>query len=300
MNQLAHSREFPSLFSHKKRRDWGVGVLSGEQDGKRRYLFEDGEERILGAGGIELMDKVEVPDRDQQATCARLMTLLAKREGRAESAESPGVSAVIKQLARLHEKYPGGFFGKTWRSDEKISSSRQSRNAGAPKRKAALALKNLEKLERAQRYDEIWDQVVALLDESGLASGQLKAASGAEPQRLIAEKTRELLHGTGSYEARFDRFVAAYETVFHEAPSWQIATALPALMSPVDHVYVEPALFRKQLKALSRYSAFAARPNAAAYIRCLGMAQALANMLAARGEIPRDLLDVHDFVRVTV
>jgi hypothetical protein len=29
------------------------------------------------------------------------------------------------------------------------------------------------------------------------------------------------------------------------------------------------------------------------------MAQALANMLAQRGEVPRDLLDVHDFVRVT-
>jgi hypothetical protein len=300
MNQLAYSREFPSLFSHKKRSDWGVGVLSGEQDGKRRYLFEDGEERIMGAGGIELMHKVELPDRDQQATCARLMTLLAKREGRAESAESPGVSALLKQLDRLHKKYPGGFFGKAWRADEKIASARQNRSGSAPKLQAALALKNLEKLERARRYDEIWGQVVTLLGESALASGPLKAVSGLEQQRLICERTRELLHDTGSYEARFDRFVAAYETVFHEAPSWQTATALPALMSPVDHVYVEPTLFRKQLKALSRYSAFPARPSGGAYTRCLGMAQALANMLAARGEVPRDLLDVHDFVRVTV
>jgi len=300
MNQLASNREFPSLFSHKKRADWGVGVLSGEQDGKRRYLFEDGEERIMGAGGIELMHKVEVPDRDQQATCARLMTLLAKREGRSESAESPGVSAVLKQLERLHKKYPGGFFSKEWRCDEKNMHARQTRSSTAPKVQVALALKNLEKLERAQRYDEIWGQVVTLLGESSLAAGLPKAPSGVEQQRLICEKTRELLHGRDSYEARFDRFIAAYETVFHEAPSWQTATALPALMSPVDHVYVEPTFFRKQLKALSRYSAFAARPNGAAYTRCLGMAQALANMLAARGEVPRDLLDVHDFVRVTV
>jgi len=117
---------------------------------------------------------------------------------------------------------------------------------------------------------------------------------------LLAEKTRELLHGRDTYEARFDRFIAAYESVFREAPSWQTATALPALMSPVDHVYVEPTSFRKQLKALSRYSAFAARPNGAAYTRCLGMAQSLANMLAARSEVPRDLLDIHDFVRFTV
>jgi len=300
MNQLAANREFPSLFGHKKRSDWGVGVLSGEQDGKRRYLFEDGEERIMGAGGIQLMFKVEHPDRDQQATCARLMALLAKREGRTQSAEAPGTDAVIKQLDRLHKKYPGGFFSKEWRSDEKNMHARQTRTTIAPKVQAELSLKNLEKLERAQRYDEIWGHVLTLLGESGLASGELKAATGVEPQRLLAEKTRELLHGRDTYEARFDRFIAAYESVFREAPSWQTATALPALMSPVDHVYVEPTSFRKQLKALSRYSAFAARPNGAAYTRCLGMAQSLANMLAARSEVPRDLLDIHDFVRFTV
>ncbi|HXK18390.1 MAG TPA: hypothetical protein VNG33_11335 [Polyangiaceae bacterium] len=300
MQQVATSREFPSLFSHKKRADWGVGVLSGEEDGKRRYLFEDGEERIMGAGGIQLMFKVEAPDRDQQATCARLLALLAKREGRSESNEAAGASAVIKQLERLHKKYPSGFSGKEWRSDEKNMHARQTRTTSAPKVQAELSPKNFEKLERAQRYEEIWGQVVRLLGESGLVQGPLKSPSNAEQQRLLAEKTRELLHGSDTYEARFDRFIAAYESALREPPSWQVATALPALMSPVNHVYVEPTSFRKQLKALSRYSAFAARPNGPAYTRCLGMAQALANMLAARGEVPRDLLDVHDFVRVTV
>jgi len=300
MQQVATSREFPSLFGHKKRADWGVGVLSGEEDGKRRYLFEDGEERIMGAGGIQLMFKVEQPDRDQQATCARLMALLAKREGRSESAEAAGATTVVKQLERLHKKYQTGFFGKEWRSDEKNTYARQTRTTTAPKVQAELSAKNLEKLERAQRYNEIWGLVVKLLAESGLVPGQLKSPSNVEQQRLLAEKTRELLHGSDTYEARFDRFVAAYESALREAPSWQAATALPALMSPVDHVYVEPTSFRKQLKALSRYSAFAARPNGAAYTRCLGMAQGLANMLAARGEVPRDLLDVHDFVRFTV
>jgi hypothetical protein len=300
MHQLATNREFPSLFSHKKRADWGVGVLSGEEDGKRRYLFEDGEERIMGAGGIQLMFKVEHPDRDQQATCARLMALLAKRAGRTESAEAPGTAAVLRQLEKLRKKYPGGFFGKEWRSAEKVGDARQTRTTTAPKVQAELSSKNFEKLERTQRYEVIWGHVVTLLGESGLVSSPLKLPTGVDQLRLLTEKTRELLHGRDTYEARFDRFIAAYESVFREAPSWQTATALPALMSPVNHVHVEPTFFRKQLKALSRYSAFAARPNGAAYTRCLGMAQALANMLAARGEVPRDLLDIHDFVRVTV
>jgi hypothetical protein len=302
MNQLATNREFPSLFSHKKRADWGVGVLSGQEDGKRRYLFEDGEERIMGAGGIQLMFKVEHPDRDQQATCARLMALLAKRDGRSEPAETAaaGAAALLKQLERLHKKYPGGFFSKEWRSDEKNMHARQTRTTTAPKLQAELSLKNFEKLERAQRYEVICNHVINLLGESGLTTGPLKPVTNADQQRVLAEKTRELLHGRDTYDTRFDRFVGAYESVFHEAPSWQTATALPALMSPIDHVYVEPTSFRKQLKALSRYSAFAARPNGAAYARCLSMAQALANMLAARSEVPRDLLDVHDFVRISV
>jgi hypothetical protein len=70
-------------------------------------------------------------------------------------------------------------------------------------------------------------------------------------------------------------------------------------MGPLDHVYVEPAAFRKQLRLLGRPSAFGARPTGAAYARCLAACQALANMLATHGEVPRDLLDVHDFIRST-
>jgi hypothetical protein len=300
MTQAADVRDFPSLFSHKKRTDWGVGVLSAERDGKRSYLFEDGEERVMGAGGIELMRKVDQPNRDQQATCARLLALLAKREGRGGAEEAPGSAAVIKQLERLHKKFSGGFFSKEWRVDDKAMFARQTRASVVPKAQDQLSRKNLQNLVKEGKFEQLWGKAVAILDESGLAATQLRATSVKDQQQLIGMATFELLHGPDSYERRFDRFVAAYGTVFGETPSWQTATALPALMSPVDQVYVEPTSFRKQLKALSRYSAFVARPNSAAYQRCLSMAQALANMLAARGEVPRDLLDVHDFVRATV
>lgn len=300
MTQAADRREFPNLFSHRKRADWGVSVLSGERDGKRCYLFEDGEERVMGAGGIELMRKVEQPSRDQQATCARLLALLSKREGRGDSGEAPGASAVIKQLERLHKKFHGGFFSKEWRIDEKSMFARQARLTTAPKAQEQLSLRNLDDLLKRKQAEVIWSRVVALLGESGLATGQLHSASNEAEQLLLGEAVRELLHGADSYARRFDKFVSAYGFAFRDGPSWQTATALPALMSPVNQVYVEPTSFRKQLKALSRHSAFAARPSGDAYARCLAMAQALANMLASRGEVPRDLLDVHDFVRCTV
>src|SRR5260221_1898009 len=158
----------------------------------------------------------------------------------------------------------------------------------------------MAKLLKAQRFDAIWSQIVACTSESRLSSEQLKPTSSADQQRALAEVTCELLHGSESYERRFDRFIGAYETAFREPPGWELASSLSALVTPVEHVLVAPGLFRKQLKALSRYSTFGARPNGAAYLRCLTMAKALANMLAARGEVPRDLLDVHDFMRETI
>jgi hypothetical protein len=298
MSQTAAKNEFPSLFNHRRRAGWGVAVLSGERDGKRWYLFEDGEERVLGIEGIALMRRVEKPDSDQQATHAHLMSLLAKRKRDGDAPEPPGAAAVLRQLERFRKKYQGGFFGQSWRKDEKGVLARRSRAVAAPRVQAELGLESLQELVSAQRFDAVWEHVEAALSESGLASTSKLRATPKSAQRL-AETILDLLHGQDRYELRFDRLIEVYQSIFGEAPSWQTATALPALMFPEAHVYVEPTSFRKQLKAMARWGAFAPYPNGAAYGRCLGMAQALANMLAVRGEVPRDLMDVHDFIRAT-
>jgi hypothetical protein len=299
MSHAADDTGFPTLFAHINRADWGVSVLSGNRDGKRRYLFESGEERTMGAGSLDLMRKVEQPSSDQRATYARLVALLAKREKQTEPPKAPGATAVMKQLERFHKRYANGFFGKEWKSDKTTMHARQARGALVDKAQDAFSKEHLSKLERAEKFEAVWNQVVASLTESGMATAQLKPASLPEQQRALSNAVLDLLYGTESYERRFDRWVGAFESVFREPPSWETATSLAALVTPLEHVLVEAPTFRKQLKALSRYSSFGARPAGGAYLRCLTMAQALANMLAQRGEVPRDLLDVHDFVRVT-
>jgi hypothetical protein len=299
MTHVADDSGFPALFAHLNRADWGVSVLSGQRDGKRRYLFESGEERTMGAGTLDLMRKIEQPSSDQRATYARLVALLAKRERRTEPPKAPGATAVVKQLERFHKKYANGFFGKEWKSDKTSMHARQARGALVEKAQELFSKEALTKLEAEGSFGAVWEQVVTSLAGSGLISVQLKAATHADQQRALSGATLELLYGSEAYEQRFDRWVAVFESSFHEAPSWETATALPALVTPLEHIPVDPPAFRKQLKALSRYSSFGARPVGSAYVRCLTMAQALANMLAERGEVPRDLLDVHDFIRVT-
>ncbi len=295
---MVDSPEFPNIFCHAKRPDWGVGIVASEGEGKRSYLFEDGEERTLGAAGIDHMRKVEHPDRDQQQTCAHLLSLLAKRAGRRDSA-TPTTSAIDAQLARFHRKYPGGFFGNEWRSAAKSASAGQARGL-LNQVQERFAAERVAALLEKQKFVDLWDDAIELLNASGMAAGALQRTRVAGEQRPLTEALCGLLQGDQSHEHRFDRFVTVYASVFKETPSWQTLTALSALSVPVEHVYVEPTAFRKQLKLLALPSTIGGRPSGAAYARCLSAAKTLANMLATRGEVPRDLLDVHDFIRSTV
>jgi len=68
MTQPANESRSPSLFAHKNRKDWGVGVLAWEADGKRGYLFDNGEERTMASGFFELMRRIEHPSAEESAT----------------------------------------------------------------------------------------------------------------------------------------------------------------------------------------------------------------------------------------
>jgi hypothetical protein len=295
----ANNTEFPSLFSHAKRTSWGVGVVTEERDGKRTYLFEDGEERTLGAAGIELMRKVEHPDTEQQATCTHLLSLIAKREKRAAPSKATSASGVDKQIERFRKKFRGGFSGGDWKSDKSAAFARHARGAIADQLQSILSAENMQKRMAQHDVAGAWRDAAKLLTDSRMATIEPTLPGSAEDHRRLFDALFGLLHGPESYEHRFDRWVAAYASVFRDTLTWQVATVLPALMSPVDHVFVEVTSFRKQLKALAREGTLGARPSGAAYVRCLTAAQALANLLATRGEVPLDLLDVHDFIRGT-
>lgn len=296
---VVDNQEFPLLFSHSKRAEWGVGVLSGRGEGRCSYLFEDGEERMLGAQGMQLLRKVERPTREQQATWTHLLTLLAKRRRAAEPSVLSAAAAIDAQIERFREKFSAGFFGAAW-NERSPSTARQARQAVVPRAQELFSAPRVARLIADERIAEVWQGAATLLAESGMAVGSVPSPRGAEEQRQLAQALVDLLYGTQSYERRFERWVTVYASVASDGPTWQTATALPALLAPLEHVYVESSSFRRQLTSLARPANLGGRPSGAAYLRCLGAAQSLAHLLAVRGAIPQDLLDVHDFVRTTL
>jgi hypothetical protein len=295
MTEIAES-EFPALFAHGTRKDWGVSVLAGVRDGKRRYLFESGVERVMGSGAHDMMRKIAPLDRDQQSTLARLVALVARGQGLPDPSKAAGF-VLLEQITSLRTAFPEGFSDPSW-----AAAGRATRLRGTVLTEARelLSVKALDAQLKAQRFDALWESVSKVLRATNwIPSAQLKAAPRIGLDSL-ASTVRELLYGTATLEQRIDRFVAAYETAFRQPPRWETATALLAIMFPADHVLIDLGAFRKQLKALGSKGTLSQRPSGSAYTRCANAARIIATKLAENSETPADLLDVHDFIRLTV
>jgi hypothetical protein len=287
------------LFNHTARKDWGVAVLVRQEGGKRGYLFEDGEERTMANGYHQLMRRVEKPSESQRAFYERQRALIARRES--------GSSSFLDQLEKLHEMYPAGLADPAWLVDVRGEGveGRLARHRDALIRDAQeqLSLAAIDALIKTQNYAQIWSSVISVLSHTDLVpAAQLKKAKPASNDglRAVALAARELLHGSGAYEPRFDAYLAALTPIYGEAPHWEIATALSAVVHPDEHVCVLPPAFKQQLKAMAASASVSARATSAGYRRFLSIARLVSNKLKEQNQQTRDLLDVYDFVRITL
>lgn len=295
MTDIAET-EIPALFAHGTRKDWGVGVIASVRDGKRTYLFETGEERVMGSGALDMMRRISPLSPEQQTTLARLTALVSRRQGGPDPSRASGV-ALLEQLTAWRGAFAEGFADSAWKKEQRAGSARATLVAEA---KQQLSLQALDALLKAQQFDALWAAVTKALQATGwLPSDQLKPAPGLG-LGLLAGAVRELLYGSATLEQRVDRFVVAYETAFQRPPRWETATALLALIFPEEYVLVELASFRKQLKALGSKGTLPQRPSGAAYARCANSARIVFTKMSEQGETPADLLDVHDFIRFTL
>jgi len=305
MTQPANESRSPSLFTHKNRKDWGVGVLAWEADGKRGYLFDNGQERTMASGFFELMRRVEHPSAEESAACARLQRILAARANSHASARLGATFA--DHVERFRETYPDGLMDAKWlvevRGEGAGRRTPRHRDAMVREAKEQLSSAAMDALISSQKYEQLWNLVTSVLGRTDLVpAAQMrkpKSVTG-EQRRGLAVAARDLLYGKTPYEERFEHYLGALAGFFGEPPRWEIATALSALVHPTEHVCVHPASFRQHLKATGSRGTIAARPSKANYAKLLVVARFVSSQLVGQGETPRDLLDVLDFMRIAL
>lgn len=295
------------VFAHTARKDWGIGVLAWETSGKRGYLFEDGRERALANGFYNLMRLVEKPNPDQKATSIRLQQLLVARANAQSASSGANGLSFANQLASFHEVYPAGLSDPNWvlnvRGEGAAQPAPRHRSSLVQEAQEQLSATALDSLIASQQYEHTWELIVSVLGRTELVpAAQLRKSKAANTDRLrdLTVAARDLLYGKQPYAPRFDRYVAALAAYSNEPTRWEMATALSAVGHPAEHVCVHPVDFRLQLKVAGSRETIAARPNGAGYTRLLAVARAIARKLTDHNEVPRDLLDVHDFIRVTL
>lgn len=277
---MADEEQDRRFFSHVDKPEWGVGVLVDERDGKRTIDWQHGKRHVIAEPFWSKLVERSPGAADERAIMAAnesiSRSLEPKKAKKARKGPLPILPTWEGQLKRFRDKWPGGF-----KDAEYVAAERTARE-GAVRLAAEL-------FESGANPEG--PRIKELLQSSGLLH-PVEIARLAGNVDWIAPM-RDLLAGGGDPLAAFDALVAALGA----KPTWTMATAIPALRFPDQHVFVKPGLFQTQARVLGRpIENYSPTPAGVVYVQFQDLTRQVAEKLRDSGLPPRDLLDVHVFV----
>ncbi len=299
----------PALFRHKKRKDWGLAIMAWDRKVKRAFLFEDGEMRVIARGFYGMIEEVDRPADEARALVRKLSAHLDAHSARALlGTDGAPTMTFDDQLGVFRALYPKGFAGDNWkktvRGETKKRPLKRHRDAAIARAKELLAKDVLDKKLLAGEHTSVVEDVLSVLDGTDLVSkAQLTPLSGVPSDRHseLARAAHDLLWGPEDDVARMASWISTLSSLMGKTtPSWQLVTTLPALVHPDKHIAVRPSRFREQAKYMAPRVTLANVPDANVYGRVLGMVSIIKDRLTEAGLVPTDLVDVHDFVCLTL
>jgi hypothetical protein len=299
------------LLRHSKRKEWGLAILAWERDGRRAFQFEDGQLRVFAKEFSSLLHPVAVAEDIADETREALSRLLAINDQEAARAKSSAATggapvSIEDQIALFVDLYPGGFQDPQWKEQVRGAGvkrqTRKHRDAAIAYAQDKLSSQSLAAPIGKGDYATALGLFVDVLERTNLVSAaQLDVLKKLPPprQQSVVIAVRNLLHDEGSYAARLGAFMD--ELVKSRVkPSWQVVTALGALVHPKDHVCVAPSVYREQAKWMAPNLGLSNVPAPAAYDRCVAMVRAIDEVLRGENLVARDLFDVGEFMRITL
>ena len=167
----------------------------------------------------------------------------------------------------------------------------------------ALGRQGLDDVLARDDHDHVLNDVATLLASTDLVpvrQAQTLMTLPVELRRGVAEALHAMLHGEDRYGPRFQAWVLALREALGAQPSWWLATAPSALLHPNEHVCVRPSTFKRQAALFAPTRIYSTRPRHRSYANFREVAETTREWLVDAGLRPRDLLDVHDFIWVTL
>jgi len=294
--------EDDTLYRHSKRPQWGVAILAWEKETRRAYQFEDGRLRRIKKGYYELIEPADDVERSRDSIIRGLRNALQANRGKTTTKVQDQVAPFDDQVDLLVQMYPKGFQDEKWIEDHRTTSGRALKRHREPVVKDThdlLSKERCDELIDGGRHDDLVESALDILASTSLvAISHVKSLRDISDQEKIdfAECIRDLLHGEGEFEDRFQAYLDFLTGVFNGPPSWRLATALPALMYPDQHVCVRRSAFSRQAGAIAPMAKYSKRASVRSYKNFRRVAFATMKRLKSKGQEPRDLLDIYDFI----
>jgi len=305
------SESASAVYAHRDQPAWGRAVVLEQRTTKVDYSFEDGQLRTFLNGDVRLV-RVEVPAGETAALVAKLRGKHGKAGGKSDKKKASGekktrgptFSTFQAQLHSFELQFPGGFAGEKFQKEERGNPDAKGKKGvkAAAVRKAqeafsstAFAASTDADLFEAARQLMLSTTIVHP-QEGALALGQMKE----EDRPAFVHAIRELLHGAGEYETKFDHFVESLHLTDTDGkpkrPTWPTVTLFAAAFDPTAHIAVKPTYFEHQARLLDVTLAYESLPSGAVYKQFLNVARATEAALKSAGQQPRDLMDVYSFI----
>jgi len=278
-----------------------------ERDGKRGYHFEDGSERTFKSEYCGMFK----PEMAAPETKAKLMAALEELAPKTPTRKSAvpkkmrDVPSVEEQVAVFRLQFPEGFEGGAWKKKHRGAGVtrriKRHRDAAIAHAAEALSKENLDALLAAGDFAEVIERASAVLAKTDLVTKkQLEPLSGAKPSSALAMALRNYLHEEDTSGARFDEFARRLGRNSSGRCTWPLLTALRAVVNPDTDICIKPSVFGHQALAIDPTLSTKPRLNGANYNRWVALARELRALMAGAGLEPTDMLDVYDFVWLTL
>lgn len=295
------------LHRHRSRQKWGYGVAVNHHDGVVDWQFQDGKLRRIAKSFCHLLEPVDLPaDQDELISVdliARAGLTVARRQREAE--DGAPLLTLDEQISRFHLRFPDGFEDEKWvkdyRGEDAKRRLKRHRDAAIADAQERLAEDKLRAMLANGKPMEVITAVLSVLEACNLTTKKARSLfDNMRPMDIdpIAHAWVEFIHGEGRIDMRMLTLLTPLRHL--GKPNWALVTAPLALVHPDEHVTVSPKAFREQAKWMAPRLTLHHQPDGAQYERLRRMAVRLRDQLIARDLHPRDLMDVFDFMTISL
>jgi hypothetical protein len=213
---------------------------------------------------------------------------------------APKMSAAALRCRRKFLRFfPGGF------ADEKYNDWERGYKWEAHERwEENLEAAEFRRLLREEEFAEIARRAVTIESRTNLLFSFEKmalrdAVKSAKGARAFATGLHDLLHGRGSDQARFERWVAVVGDLPRKQTrvlTWPLLTVFGFLAQPEKHFFLKPNVTRIAATEYDFDFEYRSKPNWDTYVSLLAFGEQIRK--DQRDLKPRDMIDLQSFMWV--